>query len=53
MKRYKDVMSGKFSNKEMENIKEGIKIGNENVRVYNTKDAHGNSLISVFTSKGT
>lgn len=51
MNRYRKVMEGKFSNKEMQGGKESIKIGNEDVRVYTSKDAKGNnSVFNVFVS---
>ena len=54
MKRYQDVMSGKFSKKDLQETTgtEGFKIGNEEVRVSNIKDAKGNPLITVYTSAG-
>lgn len=52
MNRYRKVMEGKFSNKEMQGGKESIKIGNEDVRVYTSKDAKGNNSVFNVTVSG-
>ena len=52
MNRYRRVMEGKFSNKEMQGGKESIKIGNEEVRVYTSKDAKGNNSVFNVTVSG-
>lgn len=53
MNRYQKVMDGKFSNKEMQNTgKEPVKIGDEDVRVYTTRDAKGNNAVFNITVSG-
>ena len=52
MNRYRKVMEGKFSNKEMQGGKESVKIGNEDVRVYTSKDAKGNNSVFNVTVSG-
>ena len=51
MKRYREVMEGKFSNKDIETVTEGINIGNEKVTVLNLTDVSGNPLYAIRTSK--
>ena len=52
MKRYQNVMNGKFSKKDMQGGKETIQIGDEEVRVYTTTHKNGVPSISISTSKG-
>ena len=52
MKRYQNIMDGKFSNRDIQGGKESVRIGDEEVRVYTSKYSDGTPLINISTSKG-